>query len=58
MNHKLVQVKDAMTINNYQFADGMMTVADGIKLAKQHNIGTEMELIPELDDVKNLFSLL
>ena len=28
------------------------------KLAKQHNIGTEMELIPELDDVKNLFSLL
>lgn len=38
MNHKLVQVKDAMTINNYQFADGMMTVADGIKLAKQHNV--------------------
>jgi len=28
------------------------------KLAKQHNIGSEMELIPELDDVKNLFSLL
>jgi len=38
MNHKLVQVKDAMTTNNYQFADGMMTVAEGIKLAKQHNV--------------------
>jgi len=38
MNHKLVQVKDAMTTNNYQFADGMMTVAEGIKLAKDHNV--------------------
>jgi predicted transcriptional regulator len=38
MNHKLVQVKDVMTTNNYQFADGMMTVAEGIKLAKEHNI--------------------
>jgi predicted transcriptional regulator len=38
MNHKLVQVKDAMTTNNYQFADGMMTVAEGIKLAKQFNV--------------------
>ncbi|NQZ21243.1 MAG: CBS domain-containing protein [Colwellia sp.] len=38
MNHKLVKVKDAMTTNNYQFADGMMTVAEGIKLAKQHNV--------------------
>ena len=38
MNHKLVQVKDAMTTNNYQFADGMMTVAEGIKLAKEHNV--------------------
>ena len=36
--HKLVQVKDVMTTNNYQFADGMMTVAEGIKLAKEHNI--------------------
>jgi predicted transcriptional regulator len=40
MNHKLVQVKDAMTTNNYQFADGMMTVAEGIKLAKEHNVST------------------
>jgi predicted transcriptional regulator len=38
MTHKLVQVKDAMTTNNYQFADGMMTVAEGIKLAKEHNV--------------------
>jgi predicted transcriptional regulator len=38
MNHKLVQVKDAMTTNNYQFADGMMTASEGIKLAKQHNV--------------------
>jgi predicted transcriptional regulator len=38
MNHKLVQVKDAMTTDNYQFADGMMTVAEGIRLAKEHNV--------------------
>lgn len=38
MNHKLVQVKDVMTTNNYQFADGMMTVAEGIKLAKEHRV--------------------
>jgi len=38
MNHKFVQVKDAMTTNNYQFADGMMTVAEGIKLAKKFNV--------------------
>jgi predicted transcriptional regulator len=37
MNHKLVQVKDVMTTINYQFADGMMTVAEGIKLIKEHN---------------------
>ncbi|PHR83530.1 MAG: histidine kinase [Colwellia sp.] len=40
MNHKLVQVKDAMTTNNYQFADGMMTASEGIKLAKEHNVST------------------
>ncbi|MBL4765993.1 MAG: CBS domain-containing protein [Colwellia sp.] len=38
MNHKLVQVKDVMTTNNYQFVDGMMTVTEGITLAKQHNV--------------------
>jgi len=38
MSHKLVQVKDVMTTDNYQFADGMMTVAEGIKLAKEHNV--------------------
>lgn len=38
MNHKLVQVKDVMNTNNYQFADGMMTVAEGIKLAKEHHV--------------------
>jgi len=40
MSHKLVQVKDAMTTNNYQFADGMMTASEGIKLAKEHNVST------------------
>lgn len=38
MSHKLVQVRDAMTNTSYQFADGMLTVADGIKLAQQHNV--------------------
>ncbi len=38
MNHKLVQVKDVMTTNSYQLADGMMTVAEGIKLAKEHSV--------------------
>jgi len=38
MSHKFVQVKDVMTTDNYQFADGMMTVAEGIKLAKEHNV--------------------
>jgi predicted transcriptional regulator len=38
MNHKLVQVKNVMTTDNYQFADGMMTVTEGIKLAKEHNV--------------------
>ncbi len=38
MSHKLVQVKDAMTTESYQFTDGMVTVAEGIKLAKEHNV--------------------
>lgn len=38
MIHKLVLVKEVMTSNNYQFADGMMTVSEGIKLAKEHNV--------------------
>ncbi|TWX66101.1 CBS domain-containing protein [Colwellia sp. C1TZA3] len=38
MNAKLVQVKDAMTTNSYQFTDGMVTVAEGIKLAKIHHV--------------------
>lgn len=38
MNNKLVQVKDVMTTENYQFADGMMTVSEGIKLAKDNNV--------------------
>ena len=38
MNHKLVQVKNVMTTDNYQFADGIMTVAEGIKLAKERNV--------------------
>ena len=38
MSHKLVQVKDAMSTDSYQFTDGMVTVAEGIKLAKMHNV--------------------
>lgn len=38
MIHKTVQVKDAMTNTCYQFADGMLTVAEGIKLAKKHHV--------------------
>lgn len=38
MSHKLVQVQDAMTNTSYQFADGMLTVAEGIKLAQKHNV--------------------
>ena len=38
MIHKLVQVKDAMQQNSFQFADGMLTVAEGMKIAKEHNV--------------------
>lgn len=38
MSNKLILVKDAMTTNSYQFADGMLTVAEGIKLAREHNV--------------------
>ncbi|MEI6895583.1 MAG: CBS domain-containing protein [Colwellia sp.] len=38
MNNKLVHVRAVMTTKNYHFADGMMTVTDGIKLAKEHNV--------------------
>ena len=38
MSHKLIQIKDAMKSDNYQFADGMLTVAEGITLAKKHNV--------------------
>ena len=36
--HKLIQVKDAMSTDSYIFTDGMVTVAEGIKLAKAHNV--------------------
>jgi predicted transcriptional regulator len=38
MNHKLIQVKNAMHLNNFQFVDGTLTVAEGIKIAKEHNV--------------------
>ncbi len=38
MSTKTIQVKDAMTNKCYQFADGMLTVAEGIKLAQQHEV--------------------
>lgn len=37
MSHKIIQVKDAMTQSGYQFAEGMLTVAEGINLAREHN---------------------
>lgn len=40
MNTVLTQVKDAMSNDIYQFADGMLTVAEGIALAKKHNVST------------------
>lgn len=38
MNHKKIQVRDAMSNDSYHFTDGMVTVAEGIKLAKEHNV--------------------
>ncbi len=38
MNHKLIQVKDVMNDKGYQFADGMLTVAEGIKIAHEHQV--------------------
>lgn len=38
MSAQLVQVKDAMSNDIYQFADGMLTVAEGIAIAKEHNV--------------------
>ncbi|MGB1263161.1 MAG: CBS domain-containing protein [Cognaticolwellia sp.] len=38
MSHKLVQAKDAMSTDSYQFTDGMVTVAEGIKLATKHKV--------------------
>lgn len=40
MSGKLIQVKDAMSNDIYQIADGMLTVAEGIALAKKHNVTT------------------
>ena len=38
MSHKLVQVKNVMSTDSYQYTDGMVTVAEGIQLAKKHNV--------------------
>jgi len=38
MKTKKTFVKDAMQDNSFQFSDGMVTVAEGIKLAKEHNV--------------------
>lgn len=38
MSRKSIQVRDVMTTENYQFVDGMLTVSEGIKLAKEHNV--------------------
>lgn len=36
MSGPLIQVKDAMKTNGFYFADGMLTVAEGMKLAREH----------------------
>ncbi|MEW6990856.1 CBS domain-containing protein [Colwelliaceae bacterium 6441] len=38
MSHKIIKVKEAMTENAFQFADGMLTVAEGIRIAQEHNV--------------------
>ncbi len=38
MSSKKVCVEDAMSSDSYQLADGMVTVAEGIQLAKKHNV--------------------
>jgi predicted transcriptional regulator len=38
MKIKRTFVKDAMQSDSFQFSDGMVTVAQGIKLAKEHNV--------------------
>jgi predicted transcriptional regulator len=38
MSHKLIQVRNAMHLDNFQFVDGTLTVAEGIKIAKEHNV--------------------
>jgi predicted transcriptional regulator len=38
MSSKKVKVQDAMSCDSYQLSDGMVTVAEGIKLAKKHNV--------------------
>lgn len=40
MSHKVVQVREAMNRSAFQLADGMLTVAEGIKLAKEHKVDT------------------
>lgn len=37
MSHPVIRVKDAMTTDSYCFADGMLTVAEGMKLAHEKN---------------------
>jgi len=38
MSHNLIQVKNAMNLNNFQFVEGKLTVAEGIRVAKEHNV--------------------
>lgn len=37
MSHN-IQIKDAMNTDSYFFVDGMLTVAEGMKIAKQNNV--------------------
>ena len=48
MSGKKVRVQDAMSCDSYQLVDGMVTVAEGIKLAKKYNV--EALIINKRDD--------
>ena len=48
MSGKKVRVQDAMSCDSYQLVDGMVTVDEGIKLAKKCNV--EALIINKRDD--------
>ena len=56
MSGKKVRVQDAMSCDSYQLVDGMVTVAEGIKLAKKYNVPADIFLFEfNLDFIKILY---